>query len=82
VADPLSARHPEFRVAGSSCTAGLHQEITLGMLYRSLDLLRKAGATRLTAELDSDDPWVLYTLADLPFKPALSLISFAFVPAW
>lgn len=60
----------------------LHQEITLGILNCSLGVLRQAGATLLTTELDSDDPWVLYTLADLPFKPVLSLISFAFVPAW
>lgn len=78
--DPLSFELGPFGVAG--VWLDRHQEITLGMLHHSISVLRQAGALLLTAELDSDDPWVLYTLADLPFKPALSSISFAFVPAW
>lgn len=59
-----------------------HQEITLAMLTQSIDNAIKAGTTRLAAEVDSDDPWTLYTLADLPFEVADESISLVWPPRW
>ncbi len=63
---------------------GMHQELTVAMLSRVMRKLRaeKPAGTKLVAEVDSDDPWTLYTCAEFPFRTGATSVSLALVPAW
>lgn len=59
-----------------------HSAVTLAMLGRSVHAVRATGISQLRAEIDTDDPWVLRTCAELPFRRAAESVSLALAPKW
>lgn len=59
-----------------------HQETGLALLLASARAAQHAGARLLRAELDTDDPWMLYLCAELPFRRDTESVSLVFAPNW
>lgn len=59
-----------------------HEEVTLAMLRASIVRAMELGASRLRAEIDSDDSRTLLTCAALPFRTDRVAVSLVFAPRW
>lgn len=61
-----------------------YEEVTGGMLNWVFEASLNAPwlADQFTAEIDSDDPYILYACAALPFRAAAESVSLFFAPQW
>lgn len=56
--------------------------LTAAMVQKVIGRVEQRGLRYLRAEIDSDDPWVVYTCAAFPFRADKTMISLAWPLAW
>lgn len=78
--DPLGIELGSVGVGSGSLER--HQELSVAMVRSAASRAATTGVRRMSVEVDSDAPWGLYAVADLPGRVVESLVSLMYVPKW
>ena len=75
--------HHELGILGATVADPRdHRHITRQMLAAAARTLHDRGATHLRAEIDTDDPYTLYALAEWPFQHGAEAVTLTLLPRW
>ena len=75
--------HYELGIIGATTTDQRdHRHFARQMLTAATRTLRDRGVTYLHAEIDTDDPYTLYALAEWPFQQGAEAVTLTLLPHW